>query len=266
MRARPLSDNGISDNSIVSKIKYKVKKAYLYFYDKKIRQFKAIDIGLKYDSFKIQTKLGGSMKILQTPYFFGGVNLELLNKVKTVNKTSNKKIRIMVGHSAFPFLSHKEVLNKLQKYKKGNFLISLVVSYGNENYRNEIIAYGESIFGDKIEIVNDFMLIEDYLYFLNTLDIAVFDHVHQSALDNIFYLLYLNKKLVSNKNGIIAQALDLEKIEFNTTEELGIISLVDILSDDDDYNENGMKFASQHLDTEIIQGKWKDTFYELEQL
>ena len=64
-----------------------------------------------------------------------GVTIEKLDKAD-VNKAPkiDDPIRNMVDHSAYEYLHHIDILDKLVVYKNENIIISLVLAYGNKAY------------------------------------------------------------------------------------------------------------------------------------
>jgi hypothetical protein len=105
------------------------------------------------------------------------------------------KIYIQIGNSADPSNNHKEVIDKLKKYKWIDIEIICPLSYGNKAYAREVIEYGERNFGQKFSAITDFVPIDEYLDILSKVDIAIFNHRRQQAMGNIITLLGLGKKV-----------------------------------------------------------------------
>lgn len=110
------------------------------------------------------------------------------------NKSDNK-IYIQIGNSADPSNNHTEMIMKLSKYKDKDIKIICPLSYGNVEYREEIIKLGKDILGDKFIPLVDFMPFEEYLKILARIDVAIFNHERQQAMGNITTLLGLGKKV-----------------------------------------------------------------------
>lgn len=107
------------------------------------------------------------------------------NKETTVN--------IQVGNSADPSNNHIEVLEKLLPFKDENICIFVPLSYGSEEYAQSISKKGKEWFGDKFNPITAFMPFEQYLSFLGSIDIAIFNHKRQQAMGNTITLLGLGK-------------------------------------------------------------------------
>jgi len=169
----------------------------------------------------------------------------------------------MVGHSAHQYLHHKEMLDKLSAYKNENILVSLVLVYGNQVYAKKVVEYAKKIFGEKVEILRNRMDFKDYLRYLSTVDIAVFDQIHQSGLGNLHYLLYMEKKIYLNKDGFLKQAFLLEGIYFNTTNKLGLEPFEEFVKGNF-CKERGKQYATFLSDNQNRVDMWKSTLKSLE--
>ena len=111
-------------------------------------------------------------------------------------KLSNKSSkRIIIGNSATESNMHLEAFKLLSKYRENEIEIWCPLSYGDEAYRKLIIDKGREIFGDAFHPILDFMDKEDYVSFLTTCSVAIFNNNRQQAMGNINALLYLVKKV-----------------------------------------------------------------------
>lgn len=104
-------------------------------------------------------------------------------------------INILVGNSADPSNNHLEVFDKLEPFKDQDIKIYAPLSYGNQEYAQTIIEQGQQRFGDKFEALTEHMPFNQYLEFLGTIDIAIFNHKRQQAMGNTITLLGLGKKV-----------------------------------------------------------------------
>lgn len=251
-----------SENNYKNNIRQILKKIYYLLYDYKIKNILGIGIGFRYDALEVKMRFGSDMEILNMPYIAKELNLEYFKNdyIELINRPMAPK-RLMIGHCAYPFLNHKKILKMLERYKKENIIISLVFAYGSKVYADEVTKYANEIFGGKVEIITEKMNLKSYIRYLKTVDVAIFDHTHQSALSNIYYLLYLNKKIYLNNKGIIAQGMKLEGIEFAYTNDIGNISFEE-LSKINNCNR-GKLFAKYYIDSKNIVSQWAKTINEL---
>lgn len=120
----------------------------------------------------------------------------LYNKytLEICDKPDSKHV-ILVGNSADSSNNHIEVFIKLEKFKDRNIEIICPLSYGNEEYRKEVILKGKAIYGDKFVPIIHFLPFHEYLKLLARVNIAIFNHNRQQGMGNIITLLGLEKKV-----------------------------------------------------------------------
>ncbi len=110
---------------------------------------------------------------------------------------------ILVGHSATPNAHHLEVLDSLAKFKDENIHIYIPLSYGEDDYAQQVMDKATEIFGDKVTFQMKNMPLWDYVHFLWDIDIAIFKVYRQIALGNICRLLYMTKKVYLPKGSLL---------------------------------------------------------------
>jgi len=162
----------------------------------------------------------------------------------------------MIGHSAYHFLNHKYLLEKLEKYKDENILISIPLNYGDNAYAKQIEELAIKIYGYKVEIIKNYMESDEYLKYLMTVDIAIFDYRHQAALANIYLLLYMEKKLFLNSRGIIYKGMTNEHVKVFQVEDIDKLHYNEFIENKFEHT-NGKKFSKLMLDENSIISKWK---------
>ena len=114
------------------------------------------------------------------------------------------KLNVMVGHSATKSCRHEDCFEYLIKYKnKVNVYCPL--SYGiDHDYGERIKNVGYQIFGENFHPLESYLDYSDYMVFLNSIDIAIFNNNRQQGMGNITALLYLGKKVfLSHENTIL---------------------------------------------------------------
>ncbi|MBP0048093.1 TDP-N-acetylfucosamine:lipid II N-acetylfucosaminyltransferase [Marinobacterium sp. AK62] len=102
-------------------------------------------------------------------------------------------INILVGNSADPSNNHIESLEKLLPYKEDEIKIFVPLSYGNHEYAKKVIETGKAWFGENFVPITSFMEFDEYLKFLKTIDIAIFNHNRQQAMGNTITLLGMGR-------------------------------------------------------------------------
>lgn len=119
-------------------------------------------------------------------------------KHREIQPKVHETINIQVGNSADPTNQHLEIFDQLDRLKDKDFKIYSVLSYGNSDYMRHIMAEGERRFGEKFIAITDMMPFDQYLDFLASIDIAIFNHKRQQAFGNIITLLGFGKKVYIN--------------------------------------------------------------------
>lgn len=119
----------------------------------------------------------------------------LSNTYKALDAPSieSDTINIQIGNSADSSNNHFEILDKLLPFKNQNIKIYAPLSYGDQAHAKKVIAKGKELFGDKFIALTEFMPFEQYLQFLGSVDIAIFNHERQQAMGNTITLLGLGK-------------------------------------------------------------------------
>ncbi|ATY81655.1 hypothetical protein CVS42_12995 [Aeromonas veronii] len=102
-------------------------------------------------------------------------------------------INVLVGNSASSTNNHIDIFTKLLPFMSKNISIFCPLSYGDKNYADFVASEGTRIFGDKFIPVFDFVSKEQYLDFLNKMDVAIFNHRRQQAMGNMIALLGMGK-------------------------------------------------------------------------
>jgi hypothetical protein len=121
-----------------------------------------------------------------------------INSFELIHIEDTNQKRILVGNSATPTNRHIEIFNKLIKFK--NIDVLTLLSYGDISYKKEIIQEGEKAFSNNFHPIIYMMGYEEYLSFLNSIDIAIFNHNRQQAVSNIILLLSMGKTIYLSKD------------------------------------------------------------------
>lgn len=108
-------------------------------------------------------------------------------------------INILIGNSASSSNQHIEALQWMEKYKPNGIKIYMPLSYGSDEYRNEIIEFAKNKFGNAVVPILNYMNKANYIEFLSQMDIAIMNTNRQQAMGNINLILALGKKLFIRK-------------------------------------------------------------------
>jgi len=120
---------------------------------------------------------------------------------KKTNKTNNR-IQILLGNSIDPSNNHFDALELLKKLKD-KITVYCSLSYGDVRYRDLIIKKGQEIFGEHFHPITDFVTKEQYIEFINSIDLVMMFHNRSQAMGNIAIALTLGKPVFLKKNNPI---------------------------------------------------------------
>ena len=129
----------------------------------------------------------------------------MANEALDSNNKENGKLsatyRILVGNAAYPENQHKEAFEIIRDMKQREgfegIRVEAVVplSYGDDAYKEEVMRFGREILGDSFVPVTDYMAKPDYIRFIASCDMAIFNNNRQQALGNICIMMNLGRKV-----------------------------------------------------------------------
>lgn len=230
--------------------------------DFNIRNFRAIVAGFKYDEIEIRKLFGSRIPVYNalytSGYFRDDIDLVVQNHTRT-----DMRLNVMVGHSGYAFLQHIKQLDRLATYKDRDFVITLVLSYGEQEYVEQVIRHALAIFGEeKVRIITDFLSWKEYVDLLCDVDIAILDFERQAAFGNLILLAHLGKKLYLSPSGIMNRAFKAEGIATWDCSQIGHISF-DAFSRLDKTPVT-YPYIESLLDNKHIENQWKKLFQILQ--
>lgn len=144
-------------------------------------------------------------------------------------KKKANTINIQVGNSADSTNNHMEVLEKLVPYKDQDICIYVPLSYGSQVYAETIISEGKRLFGSKFKPLTKIMPFDDYLTFLGSIDIAIFNHKRQQAMGNTITLLGLGKTIYMRSDTTQWNFFKSKGIEIKDVEKLYTLEYENII-------------------------------------
>lgn len=230
---------------------------------RKIRKIEAVAIGFKYDEIEIRRIFGNRLPIRSALYSSGYYKEDIDRIVASVpTEPKEERLDIMIGHCAFPDFHHCRHLDNLARFRDKNIRIHLFLSYGQEHYRDEVIAHARRLFADEqLVIETDMLSWADYIARLAKIDIAILDFERQAAFGNIILLAYLRRKMYLSPTGIMARALRSEGIPVYDCNRIGEISFEDFGCPVPSYPLE--QFVEPLLDKQHIIDQWKRLFQEI---
>lgn len=123
------------------------------------------------------------------------IDRNFLDKLLQNKKEIKSEFFILLGNSATKTNQHKEMIEILSNYKDKNIKVICPLSYGDIEYRDEIVRYGKKVFNEKFIPILEYMTPKEYSSLLSKIDVAVFNHNRQQGTGNIEILSYMGAKL-----------------------------------------------------------------------
>lgn len=175
-------------------------------------------------------------------------------EIKKINK---KGLHIQIGNSAEE-RDHLEILNILKNDKDKIEKIYLPLAYGDsDGYVQNLLANIPSELQEKVYPLTKIVPYNEYLEFLNSIDIAIFPFKRQQAFGNIITLLGIGKTVYLNKISLTYDCLKRINInirEINKFMEIKILTAAEIA-------DNKKKISSIFSKKNLIRD-WKNIFKE----
>jgi len=175
---------------------------------------------------------------------------------------SGKTINIQIGHSSTKILNHIEVLEVLEKFKTKKIKIFIPLSYGDMEYADFVEKRALELFGEKVVCMRGFLKRDEYLQFLENVDIAIFNTFRQIGLGNIHPLLFMGKKIFLPENSIMYKFFRSRDINIKNYNE---IKKMDFNQFTQPINmEKAKEYIQEYVDFEKRKKMWEKVFNESE--
>jgi hypothetical protein len=130
---------------------------------------------------------------------------------------------ILLGNSATPSNNHLEAFEIIKKLNISKRKIITPLSYGDNNYAEEVVKYGENIFEDNFQPLLTFLPLEEYNKIIQSCGIVIMNHYRQQAIGNVLASLWLGSKVF----------LDRRNTFYHYLKRIGcVVYSVDELNDD----------------------------------
>ena len=149
-------------------------------------------------------------------------------------QAAEKENIILVNHSASPSGNHGHILRLLSelRFKRTGYQLLLPLSYGDQQYADKIVAESVTLFGDKVDVLRDFIPLKEYQEKLAKVKIAIFGMKRQEAAGNIFQLLNMGAKVfLREENTLLKWLRNRDFIVYSVEKDLQDIQQIAMLSD-----------------------------------
>lgn len=106
---------------------------------------------------------------------------------------------ILVGNSASPNNNHIDMFLRLKAVGvPKNSKVVVPLSYGNSDYKKEVIKRGRDCFGEQFLPITEFMEFDKYIDLLASCSNVVMGHLRQQAAGNLFIAIFLGARVFLN--------------------------------------------------------------------
>ena len=143
---------------------------------------------------------------------------------------------ILIGNSLSYTNNHLDVFSKIHSYRLCNQKYVVPVNYGTDFNGNKMFLKDIANLHTDVVWLTDFMPFEQYFQLFETITHAIFGHIRQQAMGNIFACLEKGIKIYLYKDSVIyRQLVELGFIVFSIDNDFSEISLQKVLSKEDAY-------------------------------
>lgn len=150
-------------------------------------------------------------------------------------------------------------LEVLSKFKHENIKIVTIVSYGDLQYKDEIITKGKEIFGNKFSAIEEFFPPKKYCEHLACNDILILAQNRQQGGGNIYASFFLGKKVFINSDvSTYSFLMNQEHFVVYDTYSIPNLSFHDFIKNDT--VKNNRERSKKLFDEENMKYSWEIVF------
>lgn len=186
---------------------------------------------------------------------------ELLAKTIPEKLQLGDPICIQIGHSCSASLNHVTAIKMLSRFLHANVHFYIPLSYGDPLYGDRVEEYAKNLLGNKVTCIRDLISKEDYMHFLSSIDIAVFNTHRQIGLGNIWPLLFFGKKIFLPSESVMFKYFREKCINIGKYEDIENMVFEELISQCKPELSNGKRYIIQHhLNLEKKVEMWSEVF------
>lgn len=180
--------------------------------------------------------------------------------IEIKRQSSNVIPHVMVGHSASRSCRHFQTFIMLYRHRN-NIEIYCPLSYPNKHmYLRLVNSFGKLLYGKRYHPITSYMNYNQYVDFLNQMDIAVFNNTRQQGMGNITNLIYLGKKVYLSKKNTINKLYKFPEYYVFDSNEIKCKDFLTPLSHQEQAH-NRIKIESL-MSNEVFKHQWERLFVE----
>lgn len=204
---------------------------------------------------KIAADKYSSKALLFSARYAGPIDLKELDEVKQIKKDY---IQIQINNSCDE--TTLEMLDILSKFKNEKIKIITILSYGQTQFKQEIINKGCRIFKEKFGWIENSLKPKDFVQHLSENDILVLNQNRQQGGGNIAASAYLGKKIFI-KSEITSYKNMLQKgVKIFDTNSIKNLSFDEFIDLDNETKRKNIAAAKLIYDNQSRIKSWQDIF------
>lgn len=165
---------------------------------------------------------------------------------------------ILLGNSSTPSNKHAQIFDALKAYDLGDRSLIAPLSYGDDEYREEIIKLGKENFGGNFKPLTSFFDIDSYLEEIKNCAHVIMAHERQQGFGSIIMMLSGGSKVyLSNSGPLYSWFKNLGVVIFCVEKDLPH-ELDEPLNDEE--KEHNKKILTGYLSEELVLVRLKTIF------
>ena len=181
------------------------------------------------------------------------VSTDMLDNVPKVKKNY---FRIQINNSCDK--TTLDMLKVLAKFKDENVKVTTILSYGQLDFKAQIIGLGKNIFGDKFEYVENYMSPVDFANYLAQNDALILNQDRQQGVGNTIASLYLGNKVFIRKSVSTNKYFNEEGVKIYNSEDIEKLSFAEFCRyDEKTINRQNIR---KYFDEAYMAELWKKIF------
>ena len=144
--------------------------------------------------------------------------------------TECEPLRILLGNSSDPTGNHLDAIKFLAKRLEKNSHVFCLLSYGDKVSRDWTIEYGKKVLGDRFHPVLDYMQRNEFVSFMQSMDVVVMYHNRSQAAGNVMTAITLGKPVFMKQNSTLFSNLqDIGVSSVHAVQQIGDYNLRDTI-------------------------------------
>lgn len=153
-----------------------------------------------------------------------------------------------------------DMLKTLSKFADKNIKVWTVLSYGQTEYKHEIMKLGKKLFRDKFYYIDQMMTPAEYAGVIKQNDILILNQDRQQGLGNSFANLVSGAKVFIKSTVTTYNHFNSKGIKVFDTYSIQNSDFDDFISYKESVKQNNIKKAKIFFDNKYLKSLWEDIF------